>query len=316
MATAGRIPTTTVCASSMRDMAAILPSMRPMNESTISSDEISTSTPRAPVSTIRERQVVLQLHRQLIVHVHLDRDQQVRAHLENRNAFHVPQPVDGSHRLRCRGDVTPAVASARREGIGERRLRGDVLRSTPRWTMVCAICGRMPLMMQSAPIRRAAATVFSRCCATSVSTVGTPVMSIMAIGDAGLDDALQQALHHDLRAGAVERADQRQREDAVPQLDDRRRKLQQLLLLTINDALAGLLVISVVYSPSESRRTDALHVSSASAPASVTLFRSCVKIGRFNEKTNIAVSPGVNPCIARESEMRASSSSTGRQVAA
>ena len=46
--------------------------------------------------------------------------------------------------------------------------------------MVCAICGRMPLMMHSAPIRRAAATVFIRCCATSVSTVGTPVMSRMA----------------------------------------------------------------------------------------------------------------------------------------
>ena len=46
--------------------------------------------------------------------------------------------------------------------------------------MVCAIWGRIPLMMQSAPIRRAAAMVFKRCCATSVSTVGTPVMSRMA----------------------------------------------------------------------------------------------------------------------------------------
>ena len=36
-------------------------------------------------------------------------------------------------------------------------------------------------MMQSAPISRAAATVLSRCCATSVSTVGTPVMSMIAI---------------------------------------------------------------------------------------------------------------------------------------
>ena len=35
-------------------------------------------------------------------------------------------------------------------------------------------------MMQSAPIRRAAATVLSRCWATSVSTVGTPVMSMIA----------------------------------------------------------------------------------------------------------------------------------------
>ncbi len=47
--------------------------------------------------------------------------------------------------------------------------------------MVCAICGRMPLMMQSAPISCAAATVLSKCCATSVSTVGTPVMSITAM---------------------------------------------------------------------------------------------------------------------------------------
>jgi hypothetical protein len=35
--------------------------------------------------------------------------------------------------------------------------------------------------MQSAPINRAAATVFSRCCATNVSTVGTPVMSMIAM---------------------------------------------------------------------------------------------------------------------------------------
>ena len=46
--------------------------------------------------------------------------------------------------------------------------------------MVWAICGRMPLMMQSAPISRAAVTVLIRCWATSVSTVGTPVMSMMA----------------------------------------------------------------------------------------------------------------------------------------
>ena len=75
----------------------------------------------------------------------------------------------------------------------------------------------MPLMMQSAPIRRVAVTVFRRCCATSVSTVGTPVMSMMAMLRAGLDDALQQELHHDLRARAVERADQWQREKAVPE---------------------------------------------------------------------------------------------------
>ncbi len=55
------------------------------------------------------------------------------------------------------------------------------LSSSPRCTIVWAICGRMPLMMQSAPIRRAADTVLIKCCATSVSTVGTPVMSMIAI---------------------------------------------------------------------------------------------------------------------------------------
>jgi hypothetical protein len=55
--------------------------------------------------------------------------------------------------------------------------------------MVCAICGRMPLMMHSAPMRRIALTVLSRCCATSVSTVGTPVMSMMASREPVSDDA-------------------------------------------------------------------------------------------------------------------------------
>jgi hypothetical protein len=52
MATAGRMPTTTVCASSTREMAEILAIMRPMNESTISSAEISISTPLAPRRSI------------------------------------------------------------------------------------------------------------------------------------------------------------------------------------------------------------------------------------------------------------------------
>ena len=38
---------------------------------------------------------------------------------------------------------------------------------------------------------------------------------------AGVDDSLEQVFHDHLRAGAVERADQRQRQDAFPQSDDR-----------------------------------------------------------------------------------------------
>ena len=52
IATAGRMPTTTVSASSSRDTAAMLSSIRPMKESTISSPEMSIITPLAEVATI------------------------------------------------------------------------------------------------------------------------------------------------------------------------------------------------------------------------------------------------------------------------
>ena len=88
IATAGCMPTTTVCASSTRAIAAMLPSIRPMNESTISSDEMSISTPRAPVVRDPRGEVVLQLQREPVVHVDLDRHQQELAHLEDRDALH------------------------------------------------------------------------------------------------------------------------------------------------------------------------------------------------------------------------------------
>ena len=160
--------------------------------------------------------------------------------------------------------------------------------------MVCAICGRMPLMMHSAPISRAAATVFSRCCATSVSTVGTPVMSMIAMPGAGLDDPLQQALHHDLRARAVERADQRQREDAVPELHHRRRQLEHLLLLARDHLLAALLVhLGRVEAElvEERRRLPDLVGERRRRRRSISR-RSCSKSGCFSEKTKVAVSDG------------------------
>ena len=106
IATAGRMPTTTVSASSTRDIAAMLPSMRPMNESTISSAEMSISTPRAPVAAMRVGQIVLQLHRQPVVHVDLDRHEQELAHLEDRDAFHATSPRGGL------GAAAPGARSA------------------------------------------------------------------------------------------------------------------------------------------------------------------------------------------------------------
>ena len=172
--------------------------------------------------------------------------------------------------------------------------------------MVCAICGRMPLMMQSAPIRRAAATVFSRCCATSVSTVGTPVMSMMAIAAPVSTICLQQALHHDLRARAVERADERQREDAVPQLHHRRRQLEQLLLLARDHFFAALLihlhrVEAELVEHRPSRATSRRRAPSASFASARAGARTAAASAR---STNVAVSVGEKPCCARERDTR------------
>ncbi|MNT40005.1 hypothetical protein D3C72_1762950 [compost metagenome] len=58
---------------------------------------------------------------------------------------------------------------------------------------------------------------------------------------AGVDDPLQQRFHHHLGALRVQRADHRQGEDAVPQLDHRGRQLQQFFLLALDHRLAGFL---------------------------------------------------------------------------
>ena len=55
-------------------------------------------------------------------------------------------------------------------------------------------------------------------------------------------DLFQQALHDDLCALAVERADQRQRQNAFPEPDHRGREFEQFLLLACDDLLAAALV--------------------------------------------------------------------------
>ena len=94
-----------------------------MKESTISSAEMSIRTPLARVSAMRVGQVVLQRHREAVVHVHLDGDQEAVAHLEDRDAFHArPHAVRGA-----RSDGQPGCAERDGEGVRERRLGDHVL---------------------------------------------------------------------------------------------------------------------------------------------------------------------------------------------
>ena len=61
-------------------------------------------------------------------------------------------------------------------------------------------------------------------------------------GDLGflVDDRLEQVLHNDAGAGAVERADQGQGENAVPETHDRGREFGDLIALPVNHLLAAL----------------------------------------------------------------------------
>src|SRR2546423_953419 len=57
-------------------------------------------------------------------------------------------------------------------------------------------------------------------------------------GRAGLDDLLQERLHHHLRAARIERADDGERQDFVPDLDDGRREFEHVRALLAYDLLA------------------------------------------------------------------------------
>ena len=56
------------------------------------------------------------------------------------------------------------------------------------------------------------------------------------------DDPFKQILHDGLGAHTVEGADQRYRQDLIPELDDRRREFEQFFLLPPDNLLAVLLV--------------------------------------------------------------------------
>jgi hypothetical protein len=138
-------------------------------------------------------------------------------------------------------------------------------------------------------------------------------MSMTAILEPVATEPLQQTLHHDLSALAVERADQRQRQHAFPQLHDRRRELDQLFLLTRDELLARLLKDFRSYTGRAhraglvaSQRVPAIAGRLVPEASVVRLNSAC-----FREKTNVATCDGVKPCVARlrDSSLRKSRTS-------
>src|ERR1700677_425445 len=58
-----------------------------------------------------------------------------------------------------------------------------------------------------------------------------------------VDNVLKEILHHDLRAFAIERADNGECKHALPQLDHRRRQFRDFAMLAKNDFFTALLIL-------------------------------------------------------------------------
>src|SRR2546421_3261059 len=244
MATAGRMPTTTVAASSTLDMAAMLASMRPMNESTISSDEMSISTPRARLLTIWLVRSSCRVSASLSC---------MSTWMETRRNSAILmigiRSISGSvpRGRRGPGGGGAGHGEARAlqrngEGVGQRGLRRDRVQVDPE--VHDRLCDLWPDAADDAvgahqPRRRHRLEQVLGDQRVHGGHAGDVDDSD---GGARLDDAAEQILHHHLRPRAVQRSDERQAEHALPELDDRRGQLQHLALLMDNDLLAALLV--------------------------------------------------------------------------
>jgi hypothetical protein len=169
------------------------------------------------------------------------------------------------------------------ERVGEFAFVVTCDRSTPRWTMVWHLRGGLPLMMQSGPIRRAAATVFISAARRQRVDGGTPVMSMIAI-EAPVARSSRARLSITPGAPAVQRADQRQRQDVVPELDHRSRQLDQPVLLLLDDLFAGLLGTPSVVKRASLSISSCVPQPFAQHCASLTSRRSRAKIGCFSDR--------------------------------
>src|SRR5687767_10504665 len=238
MATAGRMPTTTVSASRTRDMAAMLPSMRPMKESTISSDEMSMRTPRAWCLTmlaVRSSCSVMASRSCMSTWMETSRNSPILMMGMRSTSAMLRRWANAANRLAgaLQGDG---------EGGGERRLRGHRLQ----------LHAQMHDRLRDLRPDAADETV-----GPHQPRGGNRLQKMLGHervdrrhardvddgdGSAGLDDALEQVLHDHLGPRAVEGADEREREDAVPERDHRSRQLEHLLTLPGNELLATLLV--------------------------------------------------------------------------
>ena len=236
-------------------------------------------------------EVVLQRHGEFVVHVHLDRDQQEVAHAQDGDAFHQVALVT----------VRPARFNASASASARFALVTMPCRSRPRCTMVCAICGRTPLMMASGTHEADGGDGLEQMLRDEGIDGGNA--GDIDDGDfgAGFHDALEQRFHHHLGALRIQRTDHRQGEHAIPQLHHGRGQLEQFFLLASDHFLTRFL-----------EGADGIHAQGVDElghgpELAAQLGRGRLRIasggnsnsGRFSEKMKLAVVCESKPCKAR-----------------
>src|SRR5262245_18111704 len=238
MATAGRMPTTTVSASSTRAIAAMLPSMRPMKESTTSRAEMSMRTARARALTMRSARssCSVMASRSCMSTCTVTRRYSPILRIGMRSM------AASGRALRRAGDGEAVALQRHGEGAGQRGLARHVaqlhsqvhdglrdLRTDPADQAVRSHESgrghRLQEMLGDQGVHRGHARDVND-----------------GDGGARLHDACEEGFHDELGPLAVERADQGQGENALPQLDDRGGELEHAALLAGDDSLAALLV--------------------------------------------------------------------------
>src|SRR5688572_11734028 len=209
IATAGRMPTTTVCVSKILAIPAMLPSTLPMNESTTSSAEMSTISPRARVSAIRDMMssCSVMASRSCMSTWIVTRRQLPMRRIGIRS---IASPLGSRWRaVAVPGHRETASGERDRERVGERGLGGHVAEVDSEMHD-----GLRDLRANAADDALGAHQPGGRHRLQEVLRHervdrGHPGDVENGVRGAGLDDLLEQVLHHGLGARAVEGSDHR-----------------------------------------------------------------------------------------------------------
>src|SRR5499425_1346349 len=238
MATAGRMPTTTVSASSTRAIAAMVPSMRPMKESTTSRAEMSMRTARARALTMRSARSSCNVmaRRSCMSTCTVTRRYSPILRIGMRST------TASGRALRGTGDGKATSLQRHRKRAGQRGLARHVTQLHAQVHDCLRDLGTDSADQAVRAHEPGRGDRLQEVLGDQRVHRGHPGDVDDGEGGACLHDAGQERFHDELGPLAVEGADEGQGKDAFPQLDHRRGELEHVALLARDHFLPALLV--------------------------------------------------------------------------